>query len=118
MDWSPYPFKSYEGRFTVDNSLFMNTDVDVKHVFGGLNHASLFYQIEFHQTLGVGLGKLILADQSTAKDRIKLADDQFIWGSEEPIKLNLEGPETDEKFEDAFLISREYQDYQRVDSGG
>ena len=52
------------------NSLFINSDTDMKHVFGGLNHASLFYQIEFQSSLSAGLAKLVLADQASPEQRI------------------------------------------------
>jgi len=55
----------------------------MKHLFGSLNHASLFYQIEFEQSLAAGIGKLVLTDSSSHAERIRLAKEQFLWGSAE-----------------------------------
>ena len=54
------------------NARLINTERDMKHMYGSIHHSSFFYQRQFQTTFSVGLGKLIL--NGLVNNRIKSAD--------------------------------------------
>lgn len=43
------------------NAIYINTETDMRSVYGSLHHSSFFYQRQFMETFVVGIGKLMIA---------------------------------------------------------
>lgn len=52
--------REYGGYFNSENSLFVDTERDMKHVYSSLNHASLFYSKFFTDSLSTLLVKFFV----------------------------------------------------------
>lgn len=76
-------YKAYPDYMTADNSLVINIDTHMKHVFSSLNHASLFYSKYFQDSFVVFLTKVILGDNP-----VKLANEHLYQHHHVPVWVN------------------------------